>query len=130
MKAIALILATTLIGSTAAFADTTSSATLVSSDRGSRLVAVDGARIKQNTVDSYEVESGTRELQFQLMIPGATAPGKSLGYSATPTSKFVTTKANLKAGTHYTAHVDKAELEPKVVIREKQSGTEASLASN
>lgn len=64
------------------------------------------------------------------MIPGATAPGKSLGYSATPTSKFVTTKANLKASTHYTAHVDKAELEPKVVIREKQSATEASLASN
>ena len=81
MKAIALILATTLIGSTAAYADTTSSATLVSSDRGSRLVAVDGARIKQNTVDSYAVESGTRELQFQLMIPGATAPGKGLGYA-------------------------------------------------
>lgn len=55
MKAIALILATTLIGSTAAYADTTSSATLVSSDRGLRLVAVDGARIKQNTVDSYAV---------------------------------------------------------------------------
>jgi hypothetical protein len=129
MKAIALILATSLIGSTAAYAQTDSAATLVSSDRSSRLVAVDGARIKQNAAGSYAVESGTRELQFQLMIPGATAPGKSFGSSATPTNQFVTAKANLKAGTHYTAHVDKADLQPKVVIREKQSGVQASLAS-
>jgi hypothetical protein len=130
MKAIALILATTLIGSTAAYAQTATSATLVSSDRSSRLVAVDGTRIKQNVAGSYAVESGTRELQFQLMIPGATAPGKSMGGGSTPTNQFVTAKANLKAGTHYTAHVDKADFEPKVVIREKQSGVQASLASN
>lgn len=130
MKAIALILATTLIGSTAAHADSDSAATLVSSDRSSRLVAIDGSKVSQNPAGSYAVESGARELQFQLMIPAATAPGKSFGNHATPTQKFVTTRANLKAGTHYTAHVDKAELQPKVVIREKQSGTVASLASN
>jgi hypothetical protein len=129
MKAIALILATALIGSTAAYGETAGSATLVSSDRYSRLVAVDGTRIKQNSVGSYAVESGSRELQFQLVIPGATAPGKSMGYSSTPTNQFVTTKANLQAGTHYTAHVDKTDLQPKVVIREKQSGVQASLAS-
>jgi hypothetical protein len=127
MKKYALILATALAASGAAYAD---SATLVSTDRSSRLVAVDGTRVSHNASGSFSVEAGSRELQFQLMVPSATAPGKSFGYASTPTNHFVTTKADLKAGTHYTLHVDKADLQPKVVIREKQSGTTASLASN
>ncbi len=127
MKKYALILAAALAGSTAAYAD---SATLVSTDRSSRLVGVDGARITHTGASSYAVEAGTRELQFELMVPSATAPGKSFGYASTPTRQFVTTKAELKAGMHYTLHVDKADLQPKVVIREQQSGTTASLASN
>ncbi len=127
MKKYALILATAVAASTAAYAD---SATLVSTDRSSRLVAVDGARVTHSGGSSYAVEAGSRELQFQLMVPSATAPGKSFGYASTPTNHFVTTKAELKAGTHYTLHVDKADLQPKVVIREKQSGSQASLASN
>ncbi len=127
MKKYALMLAAALAGSTAAYAD---SATLVSTDRNSRLVAVDGAAVSQNAAGSYAVAAGSRELQVQLMVPAATAPGKSFGHASTPTNQFVTTKAELKAGTHYTLHVDKADRQPKVVIREKQSGSAASLASN
>ena len=127
MKKYALILAATLAGSSVAYAD---SATLISTDSSSRLVGVDGARVTHNGGSSFAVEAGNRELQFQLMVPSATAPGKSFGYASTPTSQFVTTKADLKAGTHYTLHVDKTDLQPKVVIREKQSGNVASLASN
>ena len=128
MKAIALVLTAALIGSAGAYAEDTAS--LVSADRSARLVAIDGAKVEHKTSGHYAVAAGTRELEFQLMIPSATAPGKSFGSMPTPTDKFVTTKATLKAGTHYTLHVDKADADAKVVIREKQSGTPASLAAN
>jgi len=114
MKKYALILAAALAGSTAAYAD---SATLVSTDRSSRLVGVDGARITHTGASSYAVEAGTRELQFELMIPSATAPGKSFGGAPTPTNRFVTTKATLEAGKRYTLHVDKSARDASIAIR-------------
>ncbi len=114
MKTIALILTAALMGS-AAYAEDTAS--LVSTDRSARLTAIDGNTVERNNSGYYAVPAGTRELEFELMIPSATAPGKSFGGAPTPTNRFVTTKATLEAGKRYTLHVDKSAREASVAIR-------------
>jgi len=114
MKVIALILTAALIGSTAYAEDT---ASLVSTDRSARLVAIDGNKVDVASTGRYAVPAGTRELEFELMIPSATAPGKSFGGAPTPTNRFVTTKATLEAGKRYTLHVDKSARDASIAIR-------------
>ncbi len=90
-------------------------AKLVSVDRRSRLVAIDGNRVNGPVIGSYYVKPGNRELRFQLQTPNS-GLGKSAGHGVTALDRFVDTRAELKPGSRYFLHVDRET----VVIREQR----------
>lgn len=94
---------------------TDSLAKLVSVDRRSRLVAIDGTRVNGPVIGSYYVKPGNRLLRFQLQIPNS-GLGKGAGHGVTAVNSFVDTRSELKAGTQYFLHVEQNE----VVIREQR----------
>ncbi len=94
---------------------TDSLAKLVSVDRRSRLVAIDGNRVNGPVIGSYYVKPGNRELRFQLQTPNS-GLGKSAGHGVTALDRFVDTRAELKPGSRYFLHVDRET----VVIREQR----------
>lgn len=95
-------------------ASTASLAKLVSVDRRSRLVAIDGNRVNGPVIGSYYVKPGNRDLRFQLQRPNS-GLGKSSGHGVTALDKFVDTRAELKPGSRYFLQVSG----DTVVIREQ-----------
>ena len=96
-------------------------------DHQARLVKVDGAAVEAPTIGSYYLKPGARELEFQLQVGGATAPGKSMGGSHTPVDRFVSRKLDLKAGHMYQLTVAGTRLQPELVVNEQPVA--ANLAS-
>jgi hypothetical protein len=94
---------------------TASLAKLVSIDRRSRLVAIDGTRVNGPVIGSYYLKPGNRELRFQLQTPNS-GLGKGASHGVTALERFVETRSELKAGTQYFLHVE----QDKVVIREQR----------
>jgi hypothetical protein len=94
---------------------TSNLATLVSTDRRSRLVAIDGNRVNGPVIGSYYVKPGNRQLQFSLQVPSG-GLGKGVGHGVSATGQFVETRAELRAGIRYFLHVE----QDKVVIREQR----------
>ena len=96
---------------------TDSLAKLVSVDRRSRLVAIDGSRVNGPVIGSYYVKPGNRELRFQLQKPDG-GLGKSAGHGVTALDRFVDTRAELKPGSRYFLSIDGEA----IVIREQGDG--------
>ncbi len=96
--------------------NTDSLAKLVSTDRRSRLIAIDGNRVNGPVIGSYYVKPGNRELRFQLQAPNS-GLGKGVGHGVTALDRFVDTRSELKAGTQYFLHVE----QDKIVIREQRN---------
>jgi hypothetical protein len=94
---------------------TDSLAKLVSVDRRSRLVAIDGNRVNGPVIGSYYVKPGNRELRFQLQTPNG-GLGKSAGHGVTALDRFIDTRAELKPGSQYFLSVD----DEAIVIREQR----------
>lgn len=95
---------------------TDSLAKLVSVDRRSRLVAVDGEDVKGPVIGSYYLKPGDRLLRFQLQVPQG-GLGKGVGHGVSATGQFVETRSELKPGTRYFLYVE----QDQVVIREQRN---------
>jgi hypothetical protein len=91
-------------------------AKLVSVDRRSRLIAIDGNRVNGPVIGSYYVKPGNRALRFQLQTPNS-GLGKGVGHGVTALDRFVDTRFELKAGTQYFLQVDQGS----VLIREQRN---------
>ena len=120
-KALPLLIAALLAGCAnvhvegTAGSSTDSLAKLVSVDRRSRLVAIDGNRVNGPVIGSYYVKPGSRELRFQLQTPNS-GLGKNVGHGVTALDRFVDTRADLKPGSQYFLSV----AGETVVIREQR----------
>ena len=99
-------------GTEASSAD--SLAKLVSTDRRSRLIAVDGSRVNGPVIGSYYLKPGNGELRFQLQTPNG-GLGKGAGHGVTALERYVDTRLELKAGSQYWLQVE----QDTVVIREQ-----------